>query len=113
MAPLLDTARTGLVLAALLGAAIVAVVRDEQQTGTIAGFECGDNCYLTIKTSGGGELTGLCVAEACEPWLVEAAMPAELVGKPVSVTVGVGQQLDNEGNVMGDFPSFTTVVVGE
>jgi hypothetical protein len=102
-----------LLSAALVAVAAPAAAADRIETGTIARFECGDNCYLSVKTAGGEELVGLCVADACTPWLEEAAMPADMIGKPVTVTVGTGQQVDNEGTVMGDFPAFTSVVIGE
>lgn len=81
-------------------------------SGTIKAYECGDNCYLTIATEAGEELVGLCAASACDPWNEEAAMPDAMVGKSVTVTVEMGQQVDGEGNVMGEFPSFVTVDVG-
>ncbi len=37
-------------------------------SGAIKSYECGDNCYLTITTEAGEEFTGLCAAEACQPW---------------------------------------------
>jgi hypothetical protein len=103
----------GLVLAALVVSTLAARSADASVSGTISDFECGDNCYLTIRTGDGEDLTGLCVAETCEPWFVEQAIPQELIGKPVTVTVGEGQQVDASGTVMGDFPAFTTVVVAE
>lgn len=83
---------------------------DQKASGTIKGYECGDNCYLTITTKGSEELTGLCVADACSGWNADAAMPAEFIGKRVEVTIGTGQQVDADGNLMGDFPAFTEIV---
>jgi hypothetical protein len=81
----------------------------ETATGTIKSYECGDNCYLTVARSGADDLTGLCSAKECEPWNEVAEMPADMVGRKVTVTVEMGQQLDADGNVMGEFPSFTKI----
>jgi hypothetical protein len=82
---------------------------EKTATGRIIRFECGDNCYLVIKTKAGEELTGLCVAQTCRPWNEAAEMPAKYVGRRVAVTRGTGKQVDGSGNVMGDFPSFTSI----
>ena len=79
--------------------------------GIIKGFECGDNCYLTISTTGSGEITGLCVAKACSPWNSVAKIPHRLIGAKVIVTLGIAHQVDSEGNDMGPFKSFTSVLV--
>jgi hypothetical protein len=79
---------------------------DRKVTGKITGFECGDNCYLNIKTSVGEEISGLCEARTCRPWNENAAMPKAMIGRKVSATVGTGQQVDGSGNVMGEFASF-------
>jgi hypothetical protein len=78
-------------------------------SGKIVRFECGDNCYLIIKTRAGKEVTGLCVAKTCQPWNEVAKMPEKYVGRRVAVTMGTGQQIDGSGNVMGDFLSFTSI----
>jgi hypothetical protein len=82
---------------------------DSKASGKIVRFECGDNCYLIIRTSAGKELTGLCAAKTCQPWNEAVEMPAKYVGRRVTVTLGKGQQVDGAGNVMGDFLSFTAV----
>jgi hypothetical protein len=74
--------------------------------GTIFSYECGDNCYLTIKDSKGKEHSGLCSATACEPWNEVAAMPNSFKGKKVKVTVGEGEQVDGNGTVMGKMDAF-------
>jgi hypothetical protein len=86
---------------------------DEKASGTIMSYECGDNCYLTIKSKDGKEITALCVADGCAAWNEQAAMPEELIGQSVSVTIGTGQQYDGGGNLMGDFPAFTEVSVAK
>ena len=81
--------------------------------GKIVRFECGDNCYLTIQPEGGEEITGLCEAEACEPWNEVAEIPAELIRTDAEVTLGTGKQYDAEGNEMGETVSFTVVKAGD
>ena len=76
---------------------------------TISGYECGDNCYLTIIDSEDGEMTGLCIATLCEEWNMEAAMPEKYIGKKVRIVVGEGQQFDAAGNVMGTMEAFTNI----
>lgn len=82
---------------------------DQAVVGTISGFECGDNCYLTIATSETTQLTGLCIAEACEPWNEAVELPSELVGRAVTVVLGTGSQLDAEGTDMGPFIAFAEI----
>lgn len=77
--------------------------------GTIQSYECGDNCYLTIETSDRTQLTGLCAAPLCEEWNEAVEMPADLVGRPVTVTLDVGTQLNGEGEVMGPFIAFVEI----
>jgi hypothetical protein len=78
-------------------------------TGTIRGFECGDNCYLTIVDRKKAEQVGLCSAPECESWNEQTVMPSRYKGKRVTVTVGQGQQVDDSGNVMGEMMSFTKI----
>ena len=84
---------------------------DDWQRITIAGFECGDNCYLIYTRSGGGEEeSALCEARACAPWFEMQEMPAEYIGRRIRVQFGSGQQVDGSGNVMSDdFPSITKI----
>jgi hypothetical protein len=83
---------------------------DDTTQATIKSFECGDNCYLTITGNDNVEVTGLCLAEVCTPWNEQAAMPDELIGRIIKLKTGVGQQVDSEGNLMGDFPSFEKIL---
>jgi hypothetical protein len=78
-------------------------------SGEIRAYECGDNCYLTILSEDGEELTGLCAAPECDPWNEVAEMPARFVGRAVTVTIEMGKQTDADGNVMGEFPAFTAI----
>jgi hypothetical protein len=82
-------------------------------SGAITGYECGDNCYLTILTTDGEEIMALCVADACQPWNEVAALPPELLGAEVEVVLGTGTQTDASGNNMGDFPAFLDVAFYE
>ena len=97
---------------ALMLAPGVAAAQDELNvlTGTIAGFECGDNCYLTVAFGDAGQLVGLCVAPECEDWNANVEIPADLIGAKVTVTVGVGQQYQG-GDTYEPYIAFTTVTV--
>ena len=94
--------------ATLLLAAAPSAAAD-RVAGEIAAFECGDNCYLTIVSDDGTDLTGLCVAPECEPWNLEVAIPDDLIGASVLVTVGTADQTDGAGTVMGSFVAFYEV----
>lgn len=83
--------------------------KDRTITGTIRGFECGDNCYLTIVDRKKTEQVGLCAAPECESWNTQTAMPFRYQGKRVTVTVGQGQQVDDSGNVMGEMMAFKKI----
>jgi len=83
--------------------------KDRKITGTIRGFECGDNCYLTIVDRKKVEQVGLCAAPECGSWNEQTAMPSRYKGKRVTVTVGQGQQVDDSGNLMGEMMSFTKI----
>ena len=97
-------------LVLLLGhAAAAAGDAKETTTGRIVSFECGDNCYLTIKQANGAEMTALCAARACRPWNDAALMPTRLIGARVLVTIAAGRQYDGSGADMGEFPAFSRV----
>ena len=36
-------------------------------------------------------------------------MPADFVGRAVTVTIEMGEQTDADGNVMGEIPAFTAI----
>ena len=103
--------RLAAVLPALVLAAAgsVAVAQDGTASGTITGYQCGDNCYLTITSQSGEEHVGLCVAPECAAWNEVAEMPEDLIGKEVAVTLGVGTQFDAEGNNMGEMQAFEKI----
>ena len=69
---------------------------------TVTGFECGDNCYLRFTRPGSeAEETALCHAPACVPWAEEQELPPEFVGRSAQVLLGVGEQVNGDGEVMG------------
>ena len=104
--------KRGIVAAAIV-CALPAAAADRKAAGRIVSYECGDNCYLTIKTNSGREVTALCAAKGCAAWNEQAEMPRKFIGRRVEVTIGVGKQYDGSGNLMGDFPAFTKVAVGK
>ncbi len=85
-----------------------AIAATKTLEGTIRKFECGDNCYLTIRTEKREE-TGLCEAKACVPWFEKQKMPRSFVGKKVRVTTGSGVQRDASGEVRGKMTAFKTL----
>lgn len=93
----------------VMGQCASSLAKDRTITGTIRGFECGDNCYLTILDSKKAEQVGLCAAPECKDWNEKAAMPLRFKGKRVTVIVGTGQQLDGSGIVMGEMVAFKKV----
>lgn len=106
---MLRTLGSGLAIILVASTASHSSAAPKSVTGTIRTYECGDNCYLTIRTKARKDIMGLCVAKACRPWNERTAIPKRLVGKAVRVTIGRGQQYDGSGNVMGDFPAFTKI----
>ena len=80
-------------------------------TSTIKNYECGDNCYLILDLPGEGELVGLCIAEACQPWNEEASMPPELLGALATVELGEGVQYDGNGDEVGAFLAFAALTL--
>jgi hypothetical protein len=77
--------------------------------GTIAGFGCGDNCYLTITDKKGKEHTGLCSAPLCNEWNAQGMMPERYKGTRVKVTVSRGTRFDGAGRVVDTFEAFTKI----
>jgi hypothetical protein len=106
-------AATSILVAAFV-AAHAASAKDAPKTltGVITKFECGDNCYLTIRTATGEE-TGLCEAKQCVPWFENQAMPKKFIGKRVTVTTGIGKQFDGNYDVVGHTTSFKTMTFGK
>lgn len=102
------------ILIAASAAADASFAKDapKKLTGVITKFECGDNCYLTIRTRTGEE-TGLCEARQCVPWFENQAMPKRFVGKRVTVTTGIGKQFDGNYDVVGHTTSFKAMTFGK
>ena len=86
-----------------------AFAAEPTMVGAIKSFECGDNCYLTIKTAKGQEETGLCTATACDPWNNKTEIPRKLIGKHVRVTLGAGEQVDGSNTVQGHMIAFKRI----
>jgi hypothetical protein len=79
--------------------------------GTIAEYECGDNCYLTIVDSNQKQHVGLCAAPLCRAWNQATKMPDRVIGQRVKATVKHGEQLDGNGDVVGTFDAFSQIVL--
>ena len=79
--------------------------------GTVSGFECGDNCYLTIIDDAGKEHQALCTDDKpCEKMM--NGMDSDFggyKGKKVKVTVGKDKQYDGSGTVMGEMDAFKKI----
>lgn len=96
----------------LLAGSLYLVTGNAKETtleGVIAGYECGDNCYLTLRDTAGKEHGGLCTASVCQPWNDNAEMPQSFIGRPARVTVGKGKQYDGNGKVMGTTDAFLKI----
>lgn len=77
--------------------------------GTITSYDCGDNCYLTITDLQGQEQTGLCGASICELWGEDESSFSRYQGKKVRITVDKGEQINGEGEVMGEMDAFVKI----
>ena len=86
--------------------------RPVEVVGVIAAFDCGDNCYLTIKKADGEEVYALCHAPQCAPWVDEQAIPKQMIGRKVTATLGKGKQIDGGGNEQGEMEAFTKLKFG-
>ena len=78
-------------------------------TGTIESYECGDNCYLTVKDEQGTEHVALCTAPQCDSWNEVAAMPNSFLKKKVQISFGRAKQYDGAGNEMGEMDAFDSI----
>lgn len=96
------------------------VLADGTDRIRILGFECGDNCYLEFlrltPVNGADPAsepeTALCQIDACYPWFDFQEMPPEFIGRSAIATIGIGEQYDNEGNVMSDdFPKILSITL--
>lgn len=77
--------------------------------GTITSYDCGDNCYLTITDLQGQEQTGLCGASICKLWGENESSFSRYQGKKVRITVDKGEQINGEGDVMGEMDAFVKI----
>ncbi len=78
-------------------------------TGRIVSYECGDNCYLTIKDSKGKEHTGLCTASACQKWNENVEMPERYKGDMVRIQVGTDWRYDGSGDKQDRMDSYQKI----
>ncbi len=83
-----------------------ALAKNKTATGKIVSFECGDNCYLTVKPKTGDEINALCSVDLCANWYENQAMQPKYIGKSVKITIGTDKQVDGAGNDMGDYPEI-------
>ena len=74
----------------------------DYRTVILERFECGDNCYLTVRPprEGAEARSILCTAPQCDEWRDAGALPSDLVGASAQVAFGRGDQRDAAGNVM-------------
>lgn len=79
-------------------------------SGSIVSYECGDNCYLTVKDEQGNDHVALCTAPQCDSWNEVAAMPTSFLKKKVQVSVGRAKQYDGAGNEMGEMDAFDKIL---
>ena len=105
----------GFILIMALCLATIAYAQKKTLVGTVSGFECGDNCYLTIVDKTGKEHQALCSDTLCEKMMESQDDPnlAGYKGKRVKVTISQGQQFDGAGNVMGTMDAFKKIQVME
>lgn len=82
-------------------------------TGKITSYDCGDNCYLTVRDDQGEDHVALCTADLCSQWNEVAAMPANYLNKKVKVSVGRGKQYDGAGTEMGEMDAFDSITLLE
>lgn len=88
--------------------------KDQTMIGTIMGFECGDNCYLTIVDENGQDHQALCAdSKACDEMMKNPDDPTfgGYKRKLVKVTIGQGKQFDGAGNVMGTMDAFENIQI--
>jgi hypothetical protein len=85
---------------------------DDRTLVTVTGFECGDNCYVTLRSADTGvERSVLCLAEPCRDWNAATEMPPEDIGRQYLARFGTGQQVDADGGVMD--PAYPAVITME
>ena len=99
-----------LILFSLHAPALADSTKVRTVVGVIAAYECGDNCYLTIRDKNSNEHTGLCAAHECQSWNQQAVMPKSFLGKRVQVTIESADQYDGEGNIVRQMEAFTQIL---
>lgn len=91
----------------LVGSTGPATSRNLIIEGQIVSYECGDNCYLTIRTRYGKNVVGLCAARECAKWNDQAKMPAKLLGRSIEVMIDKGTRVDGNLDKVDEFPAFS------
>lgn len=92
-------------------AAAQSAAQGPRVTGTILRYECGDNCWLTIRWGNKQELTALCLAKECAAWNQKAEMPKRFVGRKVAATLGAGMAVDGNGDIQDYAIAVTTLKI--
>ena len=72
-------------------------------TARLVGFECGDNCWLSVKDARGRRESVLCNAPQCERWMSLGTLPKRLVGKRVKMSMRMGKAMSGDV-VMAESP---------
>jgi len=101
-----------ILLSALYLSNSVYAQENKTMIGTIMGFECGDNCYLTVVDENGQDHQALCGDDkVCDKIMnnIDDPLLAGYKRKLVRVTIGQGKQFDGAGNVMGMMDAFTKI----
>lgn len=76
--------------------------RLEYKPVNLAGFECGDNCYLELTegVEGAAPRKVLCTARLCADWRDAGRLPARLRNTGAKAKFGRADQVNGAGNVM-------------
>lgn len=75
----------------------------------LAGFECGDDCWLKVKDLRGRADSILCNAPQCEAWMQAGRLPKALAGRKVRMTLRMGKAMSGDV-VMAESPQVTRMV---
>lgn len=89
----MNTIRSCLILSALLPApgwaqdTPGAPAPVQSLAGTLLAYECDAECLLVVLDGAGTQRRGLCLAQPCERWTADRAIPADLLGRAVLLRV--------------------------
>lgn len=79
-------------------------------TARLVGFECGDSCWLSVRTARGRLESILCNAPQCESWMRLGTLPKPLVGKRARMSMRMGKAMSGDV-VMAESPEVVRLVV--